>query len=392
MKRVLIAALTALVTAGALVVPSAAPAGAATVLARPTGVKVTPGSGSVTVSWAAVGAGVTYTVTSVPAGLSCTTTTTSCPLTDTVSTPYTFSVVASAPGDTSSPPSAATPALKPHLVLVVAGQSNANGFESYPVDPVTGVNYFAAPYVNGADTHDLLTWEPWSVLQGAGANPVPLDTPQQITGTSGPVTIFGPEIGLARQLWTDTGRSVTIVKTAYEGTSLAVNWNPAKTGTAPDGLFVGMVNDVDRVLAADAAAGQFDVLGGVYWYQGESDATKAGWAKKYQAHLTTFIADVRADLPLNPSAPFAIAEQDISQYIGYLDVTTPLSSGKDAGYLSDNATVRAADVAVAVSVPHTYLVDTLGLSRVAPLDIHLDNVAELALGQQLAKVTESHLP
>ena len=387
------AALVAMVAMLAmLVAPSVS--GAAGVTPTPTNVTVTPGVGGVTVSWGAVAGGaVTYVVTSTPAGLACTVVDqTSCTIPDTSTTRYTFAVVATAPGLTRSLPSTPTVRLTPRLVLVLAGQSNANGYESYAVDPLTRVNYLAAPYLNGADSHDAITWLPWSELQGAGAVPVPLDSPQQVLEGTTPATVFGPELGLARQLWADTGRSVTVVKAAYSGTTLATNWNPARRGTPPDGLYRAMVAKVLAVVAADAAAGRFDVVGGFYWYQGESDATKPAWANAYQAHLTTLIDAVRADLPMSPTAPVVLVKPDISGYIAYKVAVEGLPARWQAKFTDGNAAVRAADDWAAANLPGVRAVDSLGLARVGPYDLHLDNVAQLTLGQQLAKMSEPLLP
>ena len=395
MKRASSKVVVALVCAGVLtgMLPSSL-AEAATVVATPTALRVTPGVGGVTVSWNPVaGTLVNYAVSSAPPGASCTAVNkSSCFVTDTSSTRYTFSVMASAPGLGPSLPSPATPALAPRLVLVLAGQSNANGYESYAVDPVTKINYMAAPYANGADTHDQITWLPWSEIQGAGGTPVPLDSPQQIGTPPNTTTIFGPELGLARQIWTDTGKAVTIVKAAYTGTAIATNWNPNKKGSIPNGLFGGMVTKVQAVMAADATAGQFDVLGGFYWYQGESETTHAGWARAYQAHLQKLVAAVRAQLPMSPTAPVVLAKEDLSGYIAYMDSIGILSSGKKAAYLAGNATVRAADDWAAANLPDVVETDTYPLERAAPLYVHLDNVGQLILGSRLAKVSESRLP
>ncbi len=388
---VVAAALVGTVLAG---LATATPAAATTTLPAPTDVTVTPGVGVVTVSWSPVSTGtVTYAVTSSPGGLSCTAADlTSCTVDDRSSTPYRFTVVAAAPGAADSPASAPSAALAPHLLLIVAGQSNANGFESYATDPVTGIDYLAAPYTNGADTHDLLTWLPWSVLQGAGATPVPLDSPQQFLAGTTALSIFGPEVGLGRQLWADTGRSVTFVKAAYEGTSLAVDWSPSRKGTPPKGLFPGMLAKVQSVMTADAAAGQFDVLGGFYWYQGETDATKPSWADDYQDHLTALIDAVRSDLPISPTAPVVLAKEDISQYVAYLAATTGLSAKEQARFLAGNTAVRAADDWAAANLPDVREVDSLGLARAGPENIHLDNVSQLWIGEQMAKVSEGLLP
>ena len=212
--------------------------------------------------------------------------------------------VTSSTGAGTSVPSALTAAVPTRLVLITAGQSNATGWESYAVDPKTGIDYLAAPFTNGADAADLITWMPWGIRKGLGATPVPLDTPQPKSPTQ---AIFGPELGLARQLWADRQVPLTIIKAPCPGTSLAVNWNPAvTTGHPPDALYMRLVAKVLATLAADAHAGTLDVLGGVYWFQGESDIKNAANAASYQGNLATLIGRLRNDLPLAPSAPIVV--------------------------------------------------------------------------------------
>jgi len=364
-------------------------------LATPSGVTVAPYVGGVKVSWELDSqAGITYSVSSHPAGLSChAVDESSCTIGDRTSTPYSFDVVASETGFTSSGPSALTAPLQPHLVLVVAGQSNATGWLSYATDPTTGINYMAPPYTNGADSHDLITWTPWLVLQGNGATPVPLDSPQQANHGNGNFPIvFGPEIGLARQLWSDNGRSLTIVKTAYPSTSLAVNWSPTASGPLPHGLFPAMVSKVKDVMARDATMGQFDILGGFYWYQGEGDAEDPAYAKAYEANLKQFIAAVRSDLPLSSAAPIVLAKEDATAYNSYLLNAGTITSAQYATRATWNAEVRGADVWAAANLPHVVDVDTAGLARVPPLFIHLSNVSELTVGHRMASVSEVLLP
>jgi hypothetical protein len=361
-------------------------------LVAPSGVTVTPAVGGVALSWnLEADTKVTYTVTSDPVGLTChVVDKTSCAFADTVSTPYSFSVVASKKHLATSPASATAP-LNPRLVLVLAGQSNATGWQSYATDPITGIDYLAPPYTNGADANDLITWEPWAVLQGNGASPVALDSPQQLDdGTAD--TVFGPEIGLARQLWADTGRSVTIVKTAYEGSNLAANWSPSGTGIPPNGLFPAMVAEVKSVMATDAASGQFDVLGGFYWYQGESDAGNELAARTYQAHLKKFITALRKDLPMAATAPVVLAKEDCTANDSYLASTGAATPSEEAGLLTGNSEVRAADDWAAANMPDVVEVDTYGLARVDPSDIHLSNVSELTVGEEMATASEPHLP
>jgi len=277
--------------------------------------------------------------------------------------------------------------------LVVAGQSNATGWLSYATDPNTGINYMAPPYTNGADSNDLITWTPWLVQQGNGATPVPLDSPQQADHGPGDFpAVFGPEIGLARELWDDNGRSLTIVKAAYPSTSLAVNWSPTASGPLPRGLFPAMVSKVKDVMAQDAAGGQFDILGGFYWYQGEGDAEDPAYAKAYEANLKQFIAAVRSDLPLPSTAPIVLAKEDTTAYNSHLLSTGAITSAQYATRATWNTEVRGADNWAAVNLPHVVAVDTAGLARVGPLFIHLSNVSELTVGHRMASVSEGLLP
>ena len=214
-------------------------------------VHVSPAVGAVDISWNLEDqTDVTYRVFSEPAGLTCTVVdTSSCSIVDTSSIPYSFYVVASTVGMHKSSNSLPSAPLKPRVVLLVAGQSNANGANSYVTDPYTGIDYFGEPYTNGADDNDLITWQPWEVLQGNGAVPVNLDSPQQVPdgfADGADETVFGPEIGLARQLWSDIDLPVTIIKAAYPGSDLAVDWSPTGTGTAPNGLFPAMVSQVNN--------------------------------------------------------------------------------------------------------------------------------------------------
>jgi hypothetical protein len=355
------------------------------------GVGVTPGVGAVTVSWSPVSVPKeTYLVTSAPAGLTCKVAgKTSCTMADTSSEPFSFSVVTSSKGNPNSPASTPTTPLDPHLVVVLAGQSNATGQQSFAVDPTTGINYLADPYTDGADANDLITWEPWQMLQGNGATPVPLDSPQRILdGTQ----TFGPEIGLARQIWTDEGRSVTIVKTAYEGSDLAVDWNPKGSGALPNGLFPAMVAKVKTVMAADAANGQFDVLGSFDWYQGESDAGNVNYAKNYQSRLVKFVAAVRKGLPMAATAPVVLAKEDTTDYDNYSHTSGAVKVAGEAELLKGYAEVRAADDWAAAHVPSVVQVDSAGLARVSPPDLHLSNASELTLGSEMATVAEPLLP
>ena len=355
----------------------------------PSDVRVVPGVGQLKVSWSATGRQLSYEVRSTPEGLSCTVTRRSCTFPATTSTPWRFSVRAiNTSGRSSwSEPSAA---IAVRTLLIIAGQSNASGWESYPVDPVSGVDYLAAPYANGADAVDRLEWMPWLILPGMGRTWTTLNSPQRWNwpGVSEHRTFFGPELGLARQLWADTGRSAFVIKETYPGSWLTTTWNIAG---GPGSVAPAAFDNIMKTMKRDSRAGVLDSIGAVYWVQGEADATLPEAAAAYQANLTALIRAFRSQLPMNPAAPFAIAKIDITSWTTALERSGTITADTAAAYRSGNDAVRAADDAVAHTVPGTVEVDTAGLARVNGL-IHLSNVAELSLGASLAIATERLIP
>ena len=215
--------------------------------------------------------------------------------------------------------------------------------------------------------------------------PVPLDTHQQLSA-KGSVATFGPEIGLARQLWADKQLPVTIVKCAWGGTDLAQAWNPSSKN-----LFVGMVSEVTGTMTNDAKTGQLDTIGGFYWYQGEADAGTPAWAAAYQDNLTNFISAVRGTLPMSATAPFGIIKESSA---GWITVSRGMGlCGVDncAAYILGDNEVRAADDWAAANIPNVFTVDSFDAPRHG-VQIHLSNIGELTVGQRIAVATENFIP
>ena len=267
------------------------------------------------------------------------------------------------------PSAASAQTLRSRLLLIVAGQSNATGGCSLDIDPITDIDYLAPPYTNGADAHDTITWEPWSMASPPSTRPVPLDTPQipnpDIGLCGGTGARFGPEIGLARQVYADTGQAATIVKAAMPGTSIT-EWAPK----AAEQLLPIMVKEVRSAIASDRRHGFVDTIGGFYWYQGEADGAYVPWADLYQGNLSRLIQNVRKDLPLG-KAPVGIVE------------ATEAGSWIPPGM----QIVRTADAWAATHLAKVVTVDSKGLPRFdnGP---HLTNTSELTIGEELAKATD----
>ncbi|MGO9873893.1 MAG: sialate O-acetylesterase [Acidimicrobiia bacterium] len=369
--------------------PSSTPS--TSTITAPAGVHAAPSVGAVIVSWTQLSpTGVTYVVSSSPPGKSChIVDAASCTISVTDSTPWRFSVTAS-DNSGSSPPSSFTQVLPHRVVLIVAGQSNAVGAGSYAYDPTTFTYYFAPPYTNGADSLSNITWIASShggLLAAPENGLVPLDTAQMLDTTT-PVQVFGPEIGLARQIWTDTHQPVTIVKAAIGSTSLDVDWNPAR----PNGDYAQMVDLVIATMSADAARGQLDTIGAFYWYQGEDDAANPSWYPKYQSNLANFISHLRTDLPMNATTPIALAKESLAANLSFRQDTGDCPFDNCAVVQAGDTAVRAADDWATANLAHVVDVDTLGLPRTAPVVIHLSNIGELTLGAELAAATEHLFP
>ena len=368
----------------ALALPATAATTKVAKIAAPTKVKAVVVAGGVTISWGSVKGAVGYTVVSTPAGASCTAIApkTSCTAPVTTLSPRRFSVTATNATGVSAA-SSPTKTFTPRLTLVVAGQSNAMGAESYAVDPTTNINYFGAPYANGADKADSLYFNEWFTQAPQASYHNSLATPQIWGSPIGTRQFFGPEIGLARQIYADTKQPATIIKTAFANTSLAVNWSLSD----PKSLYYQMVNFVNARLTTDAKVGQLDVVAGFYWYQGESDAGNLTQAGDYRANLTTMLTAVRPALHMNEKAPIGLVQESLANVISVMQLNGNCPTCADLA--TGDTLVRAADEAAAAALPAVYVVDSLPQIRTG-VGIHVANAGELAIGQQLATATESH--
>jgi hypothetical protein len=367
-----------------LAVPSPANATSRSV-ASPTDVRATPHVGSITISWRAPSdvdssRTSTYTVVSLPHGRSCTTTRTSCTVGGiTTQTHWRFSVTAHTTAGASRP-STWTSALHTVVVLVVAGQSNATGAESYVLDPTTHRSIFSG--ASKADSRVRMSfWGPY--FHRSGIPPRSLDYPQ-VNSSDHHVVTFGPEIGLVRGLWAAGHHSLLVSKVVANGTSLAVNWR------LHGKLFDELVGRTRALLNWAASKGWSSSIGGIYWVQGESDALRAPYAAAYDRRLTAFIAAVRAALPCNRATPFVLAETTIAPWVRYDARHGGCGKTSCQKLLTYDSIVRAAQMSVAKHVRDVFITDTMHLPRMS-IQLHLSRIGELDLGQSFARLSSQHL-
>lgn len=120
---------------------------------------------------------------------------------------------------------------------------------------------------------------------------------------------------------TDT---VLLIKTAWGGKSLMVDFRPPSSGMPPDGknspdpknvglFYRKMIQDIKETLSqlAKTVPGYTDEIGyklqGFVWFQGWNDMLNWPSVKEYGENLSNLIRDVRRDLDA-PSLPFVIGE------------------------------------------------------------------------------------
>ncbi len=201
--------------------------------------------------------------------------------------------------------------LLPHLafaepegydLVLVAGQSNAVGFDAdpadLPADPADAkVLFWWKTGDPPPDKHDSTSAAVWSTLKTQPkGDPAPKDPAKRQYGNfAGENGGFGPEIGFARHvLKVSPERKLAILKVAFSGTSIPKDWDPEKRDQA-ESCYAALVAEFGK---AEEAARERNIRlrpTALLWIQGESDANPAN-APRYAADLTVFVAALREDL------------------------------------------------------------------------------------------------
>jgi len=191
-------------------------------------------------------------------------------------------------------------------LLIVAGQSNAVGFDTdmakLGTDELDKSIRFrfrvGDPPPDDRDSMSSRTkWTHLSV-QPLG-NPGPKSEPRQYGNFVNLAGGFGPEVSFARKLKRrdqQLGREseLAVVKVAFSGTSVADDWDPAgedKRGAC----YRALLEEVRAAQSLAEAEGMTVNFRGLVWVQGESDAN-ANDAPKYAERLTAMFATLRRDL------------------------------------------------------------------------------------------------
>ncbi len=178
---------------------------------------------------------------------------------------------------------------QPYKVFLMAGQSNMAGTCGNDQDPELVA--LSAPDENiqikvfGTASYG---WGP--IKSGLGSVEI----------ATGPELTFGHDMAD----YYSGNNQILIIKGAWSGTDLNVNWRPPSSGGTTGELYTTFVSTVKASLA------ELDVpyeIVGMCWLQGESDCFNLAFANLYEKNLTNFIADLRKDFN-EPDMFFSIGQ------------------------------------------------------------------------------------
>lgn len=255
-------------------------------------------------------------------------------------------------------PPLSDPSVTQLIVILQAGQSNADG-RAAPGDLPT------AP-INLQQEREEISF--FYKVEGESATYGNLAP--GLTETNG----FGPEItlgdSLSRLYSGAPGSRVAIIKYANGGTNLSSQWKAGgDETTAGDGseyrVFQETVNSGLSVLAARFPNAMIS-FGGMLWIQGESDGGSSNLWNAYEANLREFIGDIRATY--GSGLPFFVSR---------------LSAEQTAVSASGLAAIRQAQSTVANEDTRNFLIDTDGFGMKSDA-LHFDAEGQQAIGRATA--------
>jgi len=181
---------------------------------------------------------------------------------------------------------------------------------------------------------------------------------------------FGPELFFGKVL-SDSfpGRRFAFIKVARSGTYLgkATEWLPPSSNNGTGGTYyTAMMGSIDAAFKAFNTA--FDTAlytprwAGFVWLQGEFDAMDATLSNQYETNLTNLVKDIRAKAGV----------ADLPVVLPMIDVQS---------MWTNNAKIRAADIALTRKLVHCDTIDTKGL----PTDnIHYKAAGMVTIGRRCA--------
>lgn len=201
---------------------------------------------------------------------------------------------------------------EPVKVFILAGQSNMEGFGQVEANPERHGGKGSLSYLvendpkykhlrrgsNWVERDDVSVW-----FLGRKDKLAP--------GFGVRSTTIGPEFGFGHVMGDALDAPVLLIKTAWGGKSLAVDFRPPSSGGQVGPFYTEMITHVKQVL--EDLKKEFPKyndgyeIAGFGWHQGWNDGCDMGMCQQYEDNLENFIRDVRKDLGVE-NLPFVIAD------------------------------------------------------------------------------------
>jgi hypothetical protein len=200
-------------------------------------------------------------------------------------------------------------------VFILAGQSNMEGFGTIN-DPENDPGSLIDVIQNDTEGNwsEIGEVDNWKILEGASlyfaSNGDTLKTNVTV-GQGSNSNLIGPELMFAHQLDEYYEDPVLIIKTAWGGKSLAVDFRPPSAEGATGDFYNLMIQTVKGVTQnigsefPSIEATDYEISG-FAWFQGWNDGESDSFLNEYESNLYHLINDVRNDLNI-PDLPVVIA-------------------------------------------------------------------------------------
>ena len=206
-------------------------------------------------------------------------------------------------------------------VFLLAGQSNMEGAGVIAADPARNggrgsLEYLAKNRPDSPFAEWLRDDGQWNVRNDVWIHY--LDRKGRLRpGFGAREDRIGPELGFGTVIGDASAEPVLLIKLAWGGKSLAVDFRPPSAGGDGPGPFYHELVRRTRSLLDDLAsefpelAGMPPALSGIGWHQGWNDRVNQAFNDAYETNLAHLIRDLRRDLDA-PDLPFVIAETGMS--------------------------------------------------------------------------------